>query len=681
MTNLQTPDTQQIATLKQSLNASDQSIRLNAALDLAKLGDADSIPALIEGFQADNLVTRLFHAGEALTELGDVAVPALTAALDADHETVRVDAAYTLWKIDSTRINELLPVAIETLRSWDPTLTMDEQMRTPLLDAAILIGEMGVNASEAIPVLTTMLQTPIRCDDPQAWVGDPRPFLALLMTQVADSSDQVVDALIEALVAPDASLRWGAARALGELGFATTQAVPALTSRLTDEQEVEAVRVEAAYSLAVMGDPVEETLPALIQAVGSQDWWVRAFVARILGEMGSPLEHVEDAEETDWLDRAFYAQRTVRRVAQPEMHIVPVLARAMADRDYNVRRNAVYALSLIGARATEAIPLLMKAMRSRDVGPLAAEAIAQVGEASLPALLQALDEGDDLTRRRAAYALHLIDTPDAQDAVNLARKRGVEPLQPAYHHFYLPCVVSFDAAKEGAFEALYAETIARGPGSEVVYTLPYPKHEFLHYLVAYKGLLMHGSGVPDLEVLRPLRESTDASEQGNVSGIYADKGYMRPIYFAVVHRDRCFGLHSGLFNLDEDGTVVFDQDQGLARRYYKLTIGITGLRRNPWRDGAVYALSPDTFEYWDSKYWSEWTSRTPVQPVLRLAVTPDDLPLKDDLWGTDFRMIAYGTWVEPKEDAFPFLKDVRATPFHPSGQPPWVRQMEGQSNS
>ncbi|MBV7333387.1 hypothetical protein KFU94_35155 [Chloroflexi bacterium TSY] len=220
-----------------------------------------------------------------------------------------------------------------------------------------------------------------------------------------------------------------------------------------------------------------------------------------------------------------------------------------------------------------------------------------------------------------------------------------------------------------AFEALYEETLAHGMGSKVTYALPYPKHEFLRYLVDYKGLLMHGTDIPDIDVLRPLRDSIDSSAHGNVSGVYADKGYMRPIYFAVVHRGRSFGLTNGVFDLNEDGLINEDEnDLSLDLRYYKLAIGLMGLRRNPWRNGTVYALPPDTFEL-----WNEWTSRTPVKPVLSLDVTPDDLPLKDDVWGIDYRMISEGIWGDPFKDEFPFLKDARTVPFHLAGRPPWLQ--------
>ena len=669
MAEIKAPDTQRIAALKQSLKDADQSVRFVAALELAKLGDMDSIPALIEGFQADGFITRLFQAGQALTTLGQAAVPALAKALTADQETVRVAAAYTLWKIDPACAQDLLPTALEALHNWNPDLNIENQVCTALIDAAIFLGDMGSAARAAMPILAEMLRTSVYREEPLAWHEDMRVLLALLITQIADPPEQAVAALREALQAEDESLRWGAARALGELGQVASEAIPALTALLTNEQEFETIRVEAAYSLAVMGDPLHETLPALTQAFESKDWWIRAYMIRILGEMGAPVENKTDREAGFWLDLIFNAERTVRRIAQPDTYIVPILKQALLDSDYNVRRNAAYALSLIGIEAGGAIPALIEAMRSPDVGPIAAEAVAKVGEPAIPALTLTLDKKDELLQRHVAYALQLIETPAAQAVFNQAQANGIKPLQPAPHHFYMQCPVSFETNKKAAFEALYEETVAREVGSEVSYTLPYPKHEFLRYLVEYKGLFMHGTDRPDLEVLQPQSDSTSTEESGRVHGIYADKGYMRPLYFAVVHRRRCPALHNGFFDLREDGTITHDEDQGFDRRYYKLAIDITSLRRDPWRNGTVYALPPDTFEFWE-----EWTSRVPVRPVLRLAVTPDDLPLKEDVWGTDYRMFSQGNWVSLGKDAFPFLKDIRTTPFHTVGQPPWLRQ-------
>jgi hypothetical protein len=319
---------------------------------------------------------------------------------------------------------------------------------------------------------------------------------------------------------------------------------------------------------------------------------------------------------------------------------------------------------------------LIEALRVPDTGPVAAEALAKVGDAAIRALTDALAERDEVVRRHAAYALKLIGAAAALDAVDAAeRERPIDHLKPAPHHFYVQAPVVWDDAKVAAFEALYQATLAQGVGSEVAYTLPYPKHEFLRYCVEHKGLLLHGSTRTDLDILKPLRWSTDGADHGNVSGVYADKDYIRPIYFGVVNRKRCFGLNNGFFDLTEDGQVSQDESQGFDRRFYRLTVGVNGLRRDPWQNAMVYILPPDTFEF-----WNEWTSRVPVRPLMKLAVAPEDLPLRDQVWGANWRQRG-DLWVT-LEDEFPFLKDVRGTPIRPNGRPPWgwglgVRALNG----
>jgi hypothetical protein len=46
---------------------------------------------------------------------------------------------------------------------------------------------------------------------------------------------------------------------------------------------------------------------------------------------------------------------------------------------------------------------------------------------------------------------------------------------------------------------------------------------------------------------------------------------------------------------------------------------------------------------------------------MRLAVTPGDLPLRDQVWGVDWRQ-PVAAWVLP-DAPFPFLTDVQATPI------------------
>ena len=106
----------------------------------------------------------------------------------------------------------------------------------------------------------------------------------------------------------------------------------------------------------------------------------------------------------------------------------------------------------------------------------------------------------------------------------------------------------------------------------------------------------------DLDILKPLRWSTDGADSGNVSGVYADKDWIRPIYFGVVNRKRCFGLINGFFDQTADGEITLAEDAGYDRRFYRLTVGVTGLPRSPWQNAMIYILPPDTFEF-----WNEWT--------------------------------------------------------------------------
>lgn len=94
----------------------------------------------------------------------------------------------------------------------------------------------------------------------------------------------------------------------------------------------------------------------------------------------------------------------------------------------------------------------------------------------------------------------------------------------------------------------------------------------------------------------------------------------------MVNGERCFGQSNGYFNLLADGQHSSKGDLPCNERFYKLAIGVNGLRRPFWRTGMIYILLPDSFDYRE-----EWTSRVPVPPLMRLAVTPDDLLMRDQV--------------------------------------------------
>jgi len=634
------------------LSHPDPAVRFNAWVDRAKAGDTASIPALIEALSHDNGLVRLFQAGKALVEMGAPAVPALEAALADPRARVRVDAAIVLGRIDPSRREALVPLAIATLRDNDHAAARD---------AVTFVVEAEARA--AIPTLIELMEAPATLDDPQAWGDDRRVRFIQVLGGLAAPRDETetaepaaLAALTNALRSDAPGLRWGAARALEQLGDAAAPATAALAALARDEDEAETVRMEAGYALAVIGDPASETAPALLSMLESRDPWARLFAARILGDAGEPPPSGDGRppQRDSWKPGT---RRQVRWIGEPGP-VVAGLAAALADPDANVARNAAHALSRHGARAAAAVPALAAALERADVGPVAAEALARVGDAAVPALAACLSEAGDARRALAVYALRLLGSPAAGSALADARHDPEDPgFTPAVEHFFATVPVEWSAEKRSAFEALYQETLARSDGGvpTIEYTLPHPRHEFLRYLVEEKRLLLHGTDWMRLEVLRPLRTSLGTTGVGDVAGIYADRDPVRPIYFAVVDKARSWGLNNGFFDLDENDQAIEGEAPTCERRFYRLAVSVVGLPREPWRSGCIYVLPEESFVY-----KKEWTSREPVRPLMRLPVAPEDLPLRDQVWGADWRY-PVNLWVRPNHP-FPFLADTRATP-------------------
>lgn len=632
-----------------ALHDEDESIRINAAIDLAKRGNPAAIPVLIEMLGHESQAIRFRWVRQAFEKLGIQAVPPLMDALTERESLVRVSAAFVLYCLDDTKIDVVVPVLANALSD------ANEAVRC---EAAQTLGEIGNPARAAVPALIRMLNN--RCETAE----DSRPIwftssdcsaAAFALAAIGEPVSDVVSALVGVLGHSNVTsdrLQWSIAGALRIIGVPAGVAAPLLMEVFRDNRKSAHVRVQAAYTLAAIGEIDKDIVPLLIERLQDRDWWIRLYSARLLGEMAeSPKPPVPEWLENawgEWVLRPYFTQE-LGTLTNPTETAVPALMQALADDSHHVRRMAAYALAKIGKQAEAAVPALIKTMKTEDVGGVAAEALVKIGQPALSALIYAASDADEILHRHALYALKKMDTPEAQKAI--AETETVSPIpsfptasdfKPAQLDLYL------DDEKVKAFDDMYQSTLDRGIGSAINYNLVYPKHEFLTYLIEHKNVVLHGSSQADIEVFLPIRKGFETEEDKDANGVYAAPDAILTTYFASCDRAKIAITNNG-YSTEKDAS-------GRNRRFYLLAIGIDSDRENPWSDGTVYILPRDSFV---KIYEWEWVSKVPVQPLARLPVCREDIPFA--VWRKEWRQ----PQLSMRETDYAFLEAVQIYPIRP----------------
>ncbi len=160
--------------------------------------------------------------------------------------------------------------------------------------------------------------------------------------------------------------------------------------KLAAADRPEQIRRNISYALASIGGPA---VPALVEAAGHPDWWVRDTAVETLGDIGP------NAADS-----------------------VPVLLKALEDESLQVRRHASEALGIAGQDGDGAVGGLIESLGDPDefTRRNSALALARIGPAAadaVPALGGVLRDEDRYVRGKALEALRRIDTPAARDAI------------------------------------------------------------------------------------------------------------------------------------------------------------------------------------------------------------------------------------------------------------------------
>jgi len=161
-----------------------------------------------------------------------------------------------------------------------------------------------------------------------------------------------------------------------------------------------------------------------------------------------------------------------------------------------------------------------------------------------------------------------------------------------------------------------------------------PAWHLLCYLADHHGLMLHGTGDPNIEVFEP-RQSTDANPFGAQSAVYAASDGIWPMYYAILDRDPPFSLHNACCR-------ILDSEGRASDPVYFFSIEKSALARRPFRSGFVYLLPRETFvqdpqsELGGIPFRVEhWASTKPVRPIAKVPVEPTDFPFLDQMRGHD----------------------------------------------
>lgn len=360
-----------IPALSKALEDSDPAVRVAALDALTSIGDA-AVPTLSKALEKPAL---RYWSALALGELGEKAKPAvaaLTAALKDDQPATRREVLVALARIG--------PDASEAVPAIIPLL--DDKDEAVAHAAAFALGRMGPAAAGAAAALR------------KGQEGSEEELMRTVSTwalaHVEPENKQVradaIKRLTSALQAENPRVQLAALKGLIELEPDPAKLVPILSGVLCqgEEQLVD----EAFAAVAAMGDAAT---PALIEALKSPEACLRA--TALLAQLG------------------------------PKAGVAaPALAAALSDPNPEVRREALFALASMGPDAAPALAAITKALDDPEmpVRAIAAYALGSIGEgaqSAVPKLRTELKSSDPVVRVAAAWALVHI-SPDARQVAS-----------------------------------------------------------------------------------------------------------------------------------------------------------------------------------------------------------------------------------------------------------------------
>ncbi len=189
-------------------------------------------------------------------------------------------------------------------------------------------------------------------------------------------------------------------------------------------------------------------------------------------------------------------------------------------------------------------------------------------------------------------------------------------------------VQPFSPEEQTAFDKLLDSALSAGPNSPIDYRLPYPRLDFLNYICDWRGYVAHGSILPDLTLLQPLRYGRDDNEFGNRQQIFCSPDAIWAMWFAILDKKNV--------RVTENGCVRVGSRPSRLK-FYHFDLPAECKDNPPFVNGMMYIANAADFPArraypmlaWFDAEIEEWGSAKPLAPLAKLPVKPSDFPYLD----------------------------------------------------
>jgi len=195
--------------------------------------------------------------------------------------------------------------------------------------------------------------------------------------ELAAKGQDSVDPLTKLLADPSPKVRARAAHALGRIGAGAKPAIESLVGLLKDDDA--GVRLQAVRAIVAIHPGPKVMIPLFIKIMEDSDAAIRVRVLDAVSDAG-PAAVPGLILALDNEKAAYWACLVLRQMGPGAKDAVPALAKKLASKELEVRREAALALGAIGEAAKSAAPQLAAALNDKDMSPAATFALGQIGQ-------------------------------------------------------------------------------------------------------------------------------------------------------------------------------------------------------------------------------------------------------------------------------------------------------------